>query len=102
MYSTNPDYNFQEEDQELETIEPSEQSLRVMLDKKQRKGKVVTLVTGFIGSEDDLKNLGKSLKSRCGTGGSVKEGEIIIQGDFKTKIGDVLTQLGYRFKYSGG
>ena len=87
VYSTNPDfeYNHDQEDDDS-TPSPEKQNLRVMLDRKQRKGKVVTLVTGFTGKKEDLKDLGKALKSKCGTGGSVKNGEIIIQGDFKIAL----------------
>ena len=103
VYSTNPDYNFDYDAEEKEeTIDPSEQDLRVVLDKKQRKGKAVTLVTGFIGEVDDLKELGKMLKSKCGVGGTVKNGEVMIQGDFRPKIIDLLKQAGYKAKQSGG
>lgn len=103
VYSTsnNFDYNYEEEEQE-ETIAPKQQDLRVSLDKKQRKGKKVTLVTGFVGSDEDLKDLGKQLKSKCGTGGSTKDKEIIIQGDFREKIMQILTKEGYKVKQSGG
>lgn len=103
VYSTNPDfdYNYKEEEV-IETLPPNQQDLRVMLDKKQRKGKAVTLITGFIGSEEDLKDLGKVLKTKCGTGGSVKDGEIIIQGDFRVKILEILKNEGYKAKQAGG
>ncbi len=98
----NPDFDYDYHEGDLqETLSPSQQDLRVMLDKKQRKGKVVTLVTGFIGDSDDLKDLGKQLKTKCGTGGSVKDGEIVIQGDFKTKILDELKKMGYKAKPVG-
>lgn len=103
VYSTNPDYSFnKEEDDEQLTPENGKQDLRVMLDKKNRKGKSVTLVTGFIGSAEDLKKLGKILKSKCGVGGTAKDGEILIQGDFREKIFDILTTEGYKVKKSGG
>lgn len=103
VYSTNPDFNYNyPEEENLETPSPNQQNLRVMLDKKQRKGKAVTLVTGFIGNEEDLKELGKALKTKCGTGGSVKDGEIIIQGDFRTKVLDLLIKDGYKAKQAGG
>lgn len=96
VYSTNPDYNYEGENtEEQATLEPSKQNLRVKLDRKNRGGKVVTLITGFIGSEDDLKNLGKLLKTKCGVGGAAKDGEIIIQGDFKQKILELLQKEGY-------
>ncbi len=103
VYSTNPDYNYDyDDDQEIETLEPKLQDLRISLDKKQRKGKSVTLITGFIGLEEDLKSLGKILKSKCGVGGTVKNNEIIIQGDFREKIMNILLELNYKVKKIGG
>nr|WP_320057549.1 translation initiation factor [uncultured Bacteroides sp.] len=96
VYSTNPDYNYESENNEEQaTVEPNKQNLRVQLDKKNRGGKVVTLITGFVGTENELKELGKLLKSKCGVGGSAKDHEIIIQGDFKLKIIDLLKKEGY-------
>ena len=84
VYSTNPDFNYEvDDDEEQTTLPPSQQRLRVQLDRKNRDGKVVTLITGFAGTEDDLKELGKFLKSKCGVGGSAKDGEIIVL-DYKT------------------
>lgn len=96
VYSTNPDYHYKEEGQENVSTQPKEkQRLRVSLDKRNRKGKAVTLVTGFIGSDDDLEELGRILKTKCGVGGSIKEGEIIIQGDHRGKVQDILQKEGY-------
>lgn len=97
VYSTNPDYQYQrEKDEEQVTLPPSGQKLNVIIDRKQRKGKVVTLVTGFIGMENDLKDLGKMLKSKCGAGGTVKDGQILIQGDFRDKVILLLSDAGYQ------
>ena len=95
VYSTNPDFVFDYGEEEVLSLEPSKQNLRVMLDKKQRGGKKVTLVTGFQGSDLDLAVLGKALKSACGVGGSVKDGEILLQGDFREKVLALLLQKGY-------
>ncbi len=96
VYSTNPDFRYETHDEEeASTLPPSQQKLRVQLDRKNRGGKVVTLVTGFTGSDDDLKELGRLLKSKCGVGGTAKDGEIIVQGDFKQKVLDLLKQAGY-------
>jgi translation initiation factor 1 len=104
VYSTNPNFEYQHnnEDEELETLEPPKQNLKIQRDRKQRKGKTVTLVTGFIGKEDDLKELGKELKRKCGVGGTVKDGEIIIQGDFVDRIMEQLKNKGYKVKKAGG
>jgi translation initiation factor 1 len=96
VYSTNPDYHYNKENEEVtETLPKEKQSLRISLDKRNRKGKAVTLVTGFTGKEDDLQELGKLLKSKCGVGGSTKEGEIIIQGDHREKVLGILQKEGY-------
>ena len=96
VYSTNPDFKYDAgEEEEQETLPKEKQSLRISLDKKNRGGKVVTLITGFIGTNDDLTTLGKYLKVKCGVGGSAKDGEIIIQGDVRQKVADILTKEGY-------
>ena len=103
VYSTNPDFQFQfEEEEQIDTLPNGEQKLYVSIDRKQRAGKEVTLVEGFIGTEEDLKDLGKLLKSKCGVGGTVKDNEILIQGNFKDKIFDLLVKEGYVVKKKGG
>lgn len=96
VYSTNPDYHYQQEEEvPQEAIPKEKQALRISLDKRNRKGKAVTLITGFVGSEDELEDLGKLLKSKCGVGGSAKDGEIIVQGDNRQKVLAILQQEGY-------
>lgn len=99
VYSTNPDFQFEEEEViEQDTLAPKDQKLIVAIDRKGRGGKQVTVVTGFVGKTDDLEALGKTLKAKCGVGGSVKDGEILIQGDQRDKITTILTGLGYKAK----
>jgi len=99
VFSTNPDFQYQyDAPEEQETLPPARQNLRVMLDKKNRNGKSVTLVTGYVGTQDDLSELAKELKSKCGVGGSTKDGEILVQGDFRDKVLQLLLQKGYRAK----
>ncbi len=103
VYSTNPNYEYEEEETfEQETLEPSEQLLYVSIDRKQRKGKEVTLIEGFVGMKEDLNELSKFLKSSCGVGGTAKDGEIIIQGNFRDKVIELLNKKGYKTKRKGG
>lgn len=103
VYSTNPDFQFETSaENEQDTLPPQQQDLRVQLDKKQRNGKKATLITGFIGKDEDLKELAKLLKTKCGVGGSAKDGEIIIQGDFCNKVIEILKAGNYKVKRSGG
>lgn len=96
VYSTNPDFKYEtSEDEETDTIAKEKQQLRISLDKKNRKGKAVTLITGFIGRTEDLEDLGKFLKVKCGVGGSAKDSEIILQGDFRNKALELLHKEGY-------
>ena len=102
VYSTNPEFQYRKnEEDEAETLPLQQQKLIVSLDKKQRKGKAVTLVSGFTGKEEDLKELGKRLKVRLGVGGSVKDGEILIQGDFRDRVVELLKAEGCSVKRSG-
>lgn len=96
VYSTNPNFEYQHEEEYVPvTLAPEEQQLKILLDKKQRKGKVVTLVQGFVGDDQDLSALAKELKQLCGVGGNAKDGEIIIQGDNKEKVYKFLSKKGY-------
>lgn len=103
VYSTNTnfEYNYAAEEQK-QTLPPARQNLKVLLDKKARAGKQVTLISGFSGTTEDLEILAKKIKSKCGVGGSTKEGEIIIQGDFRDKILQLLLAEGYKAKKAGG
>ena len=102
VYSTASDFDYNyKHDVEATTLPPQQQQLKVMLDKSGRAGKQVTLVTGFIGTAADLETLGKNLKNKCGTGGSVKDGEIIIQGDFRDRVVQLLVKDGYKAKRVG-
>ncbi|HVI43584.1 MAG TPA: translation initiation factor [Chitinophaga sp.] len=97
VYSTDPNFSFEPEHiEEQETLPPAQQPLKVKLDTKQRAGKVVTLIEGFVGKDEDVEKLGKELKTKCGTGGSVKDGLILIQGDYKEKVIKWLQDWGYK------
>ncbi len=102
VYSTDPDYEYDTgAEPEPETLAPAQQELRVWLDRKQRGGKTVTLVRGFAGRADDLAELARMLKQKCGVGGTAKEGEIVIQGDHRDRVVAILTAAGYRCKKAG-
>lgn len=99
VFSTNPDFTYEEDIiKEEETLDPSKQNLIVSIDRKGRAGKQVTLVTGFVGTSDDLAELGRTLKVKCGVGGSAKDGEITIQGDFRDRVTSILKDMGYKAK----
>jgi len=102
VYSTNPDYEYDYGDEEQDTLPPSEQRLEVRREKKGRGGKQVCIIKNFIGTAEDLKDLGKLVKSKCGVGGSTKDGEIIIQGDMIQKVLEILHKEGYKAKKTGG
>ena len=102
VYSTNPDFQYKtDEVEEPDTLAPAQQDLRVWLDRKQRGGRVVTLVKGFVGREADLAELARLLKTKCGVGGAAKDGEILIQGDHRDRVVEILTKSGYRCKKAG-
>jgi translation initiation factor 1 len=99
VYSTNPDFNYEtKNDEEKSLLPPEKQILKVTLDRKQRKGKTVTLVQGFVTKDEDIEKLSKLIKTKCGTGGSAKDGEIIIQGDFCEKVKEILRKEGYKVR----
>jgi len=102
VYSTNPNFSLENENTEQEKGDSKDQKLKVWIEKNHRGGKTATIVRDFIGSDDDLEALGKLLKTKCGTGGSVKEQEIIIQGDHRDKVVQLLTSMGYQVKKAGG
>lgn len=99
VFSTNPDFQYQSEEQEtVQTLPPDRQKLRVGIDRRARAGKQVTLVSGFVGTQEDLEALGRTLKTKCGVGGSAKDGEILIQGDHRDRVVALLTEMGYSAK----
>ncbi len=103
VFSTNPNFSFSEDEKiEVETLPAAKQNLRISLDKKMRAGKSVTLISGFVGKPEDLENLSKILKVKCSTGGSIKDENILIQGDLRDKILQILLEMGYKAKKIGG
>lgn len=103
VYSTNKDFKEElDENEEVGDVSPNQQNLKIWLEKNARGGKTVSIIKGFMGSEEELEKLGKILKTKCGVGGSVKEGEILIQGDHRDKILKIITDLGYQAKKAGG
>lgn len=104
VFSTNPDFKYQDtnDNPKTATLHPQQQNLRVQLDKKKRNGKQVTLITGFIGNDDELNELAKFLKTKCGVGGSAKDNEIVIQGNLVEQVIELLKNQNYKVKRSGG
>ena len=101
MYSTNPNFKFEYENEKMDTLSNNQQNLKVCID-KHRAGKIAIIIKGFIGNTDDLKALSKILKAKCGVGGSAKNGEIIIQGDIRERVMGILEKEGYNYKRVGG
>ena len=101
MYSTNPDFEFEYENEKMDTLANNQQNLKVCID-KHRAGKIAIIIKGFVGTAADLKALCKKLKTKCGVGGSAKNGEIIIQGDLRDKVMGILAKEGYNYKRVGG
>ena len=101
MYSTNPNFEYEFEGEEVETLSNNEQDLKVCID-KHRAGKIAVIIKDFVGTAEDLKSLGKMLKTKCGVGGSTKNGEIIIQGNVRDKVMEILQKEGYNYKRVGG
>ena len=101
MYSTNPDFEFEYENEKMDTLSNNQQNLKVCID-KHRAGNIAVIIKGFVGTADNLKALGKILKAKCGVGGSAKNGEIIIQGDLRDKVMDILAKEGYNYRRVGG
>ena len=102
VYSTNPNFSLNEDQESQETLVPGQQDLRVWLEKNHRGGKTASVIKGFVGSPSDLEELGRTLKNKCGTGGSAKDGEIIIQGDHRDKLLTLLQGMGYKARKAGG
>ena len=102
VYSTDPNFKFEEEQRSAQTVTPEQQKLRIWLNTRLRAGKAVTLITGFVGTADDLEELGKKIKNYCGTGGSAKDGEILIQGDQREKVMGWLLKNGYKNSKKAG
>ena len=102
VYSTNPDFEYEEEFDEVSSVPFSEQNLYVLVDRKNRGGKTVTLIEGFTGSDEDARDLAKKLKQKCGVGGGFKQGEIYVQGDHRNKVQQFLKDLGANVKFNGG
>jgi translation initiation factor 1 len=102
VYSTNKDLDFTLPEETVDTLPPQQQNLKILISKKGRGGKTATLVTGFVGKEEDMEALGKLLKGKCGVGGSVKDGEILVQGDHRDKVLEILLKQGYKAKKAGG